>query len=154
MSYWNNLKKSVIPPVVFLVSAFWICACDDHRINQGKPQIEVSPETVNFKTLNIGDQDLQVLTIKNIGNAALQIESVSLTGDPVFRLEKWDADDFSDISFPDGVPQPGGLNSSLRELTISFSPDVNGEYSASVVIVSNDEDDETVTVPLVGICSI
>jgi centrosomal CEP192-like protein len=154
MSHWYNSKKSGIPPLLFIVSVFWICACDDSRLNQGKPQIEVLPETVTFKTLNIGEQDIQTLTIKNIGNAALQIESVSLSGDPVFKLENWDADDFSAVSFPHGVPQPGGLNPSSRELTISFSPDLNGEYSGSIEIVSNDEDDETVTIALVGISSI
>jgi len=108
------------------------------------PKIEVSPTSLDFGKVPVGDQAPDWLTIKNIGEAELRIDSVTIEGgaDSPFDLcgRVWKPDTLS----------PGGWQTSF---TICFSPNstsVLGILEDNVLIESNDPTTPTVTIPVRG----
>jgi len=141
---------SVVASIAFLL----IAGCDDTDLQQGKPQIEVDPAEVHFRTLNRLETEVEIIRVSNIGTASLRIEGISYEGDAEFTPRMWGGVDLAEIEFPDGIPQPfSGLESS-KDLSVIFSPDLEGDFSGEVIITSNASNQEEVRIPVDGLCSV
>ena len=139
-------------PLLLLLGA--ATACEDSRLNQGKAEISVAPAEVFFKTLNVGEQDRQVVTVSNLGTASLQIDGITIDGDAVFSLDSWAGQPLQAGDFPLGLAPPGGLEPSSADLVLLFSAGQLGDYQGELVLECNDEDEGTVSVPLRASCAV
>ena len=136
------------------IAFFLICGCDDTNLQQGKPQIEVEPAEIHFRTLNRLETEVEIIKVSNIGTASLRIEGIDYEGDVEFIPRMWGGVDLAEVEFPDGIPQPfSGLDSS-KELSVIFSPDLEGDFSGEVIITSNASNQEEVRIPVDGLCSV
>ncbi|MFQ6674492.1 MAG: choice-of-anchor D domain-containing protein, partial [Fidelibacterota bacterium] len=103
------------------------------------PNLEVSPATVNFGTVVIGDSSDTTLTLSNMGDTTLFISDIALSGT--------DAADFSlPEDFDIGELAPDGDTT----FALRFRPGSEGGKSATLTIISNDPDGGSTTVSLVG----
>lgn len=140
--------------VLCLAPALLDCDCGEHGLQKGDPVIAVEPAQVEFKALNIGEEDQAVIRVDNLGTAPLRIERITLDTDDVFVLARWDDQDFDPAGFPDGIPQPGAGLGSSKELTVRFVPDREGDFSGEVVLASDAVNSESLAIPLHGVCSV
>ena len=89
----------------------------------GTPAISVTPTSVSFGTVTIGNTSSQAMQIANNGTADLTISQVSVTGTG-----------FSYSTFPLPATVPAGQSTTL---TANFKPASAGNVSGSISIVSN-----------------
>ncbi|MCK6526059.1 choice-of-anchor D domain-containing protein [Myxococcota bacterium] len=101
------------------------------------PEIDVSPTVVDFGTLEVGTTASQVVEVRNIGAATLDVGSLSLSGSADFS--------FSALAFPGAVP-PGGV----VDVTVSYFVSDEVADSGILSIPSNDADEPVVEVALFG----
>lgn len=111
---------------------------DSDRASAGRhPQIQVVPDELSFPMLPAGEEEVQTLTITNVGDAELRLESMTLAGSGAFTVE-----------------DPGRVLSlepeASYELAVRFSP-TTAEDRADLTLGSNDEGDPAVRVPLSGL---
>jgi len=123
---------------LFLMLTF---GCSDYTVSkvvEYAPEIEVSPESHDFGTLNAGVETRNVeIVILNIGNEKLSISSVSLgTGSSNFSLS----------ALLDDSLEPAESTS----LFVTYDPVTYEINSNSVIIHSNDDDEPEVIVDLGG----
>lgn len=110
------------------------------------PEIGVSPGSVDFGDVVLGESDGQTITISNSGTADLTVTGISLnnpsagsgTGDGEFALSGLP-------SLPVVIAPAGSV-----DFTVTFSPTSRGSETASIGIESDDADEATVTVNLAG----
>jgi len=95
--------------------------------------IDVELATIDFDTVLVGESSDKVLTISNIGNIILVIDSV-YTSSEAFTLP------FTETS----------VETSL-ELNITFTPSAYGIVEDILVIKTNDPDEGHVEIPLIGL---
>ena len=98
------------------------------------PDIYISPDSLNFGSLPIGEIITDTLVITNIGTDVLTISNISS-----------DNDDF-EINITNFNLNPD----ESQDVLVSFSPSSIGEIEGSLTVFSNDPDEPTVTVPLIG----
>ena len=100
--------------------------------------------SIDFGTVSVGDEsDSILLAVKNTGSDVLQVQSVSLEGEA--------SGDFlvSQNTCPEGQSfwlDPGGSCS----ISVQFAPMAAGERVAYLEVLSNDPDNSTVSIRLVG----
>jgi len=99
--------------------------------------VAVSPATVDFGAVDVGDARAEIVQITNLGNDTLQLGGCSAGGDAAFS-----------VTFdPCGAAlAPGGT----ADLELTFEPDSDALFVGSVVVASDDPDTPQVTVALVG----
>ncbi|MGB9599621.1 MAG: choice-of-anchor D domain-containing protein [Myxococcota bacterium] len=101
------------------------------------PNIEVEPGSIDFgSAFKGGPEQIKVVTIRNTGNGALELQEISLTeGSPV---------DFSlrDLPMQGAKVQP---NSSVN-FKVVFTPKTPGSLSSTIVIKNADKDRPAVNV--------
>ncbi len=114
--------------------------CEDSSILETFSEIKVEPLELAFGALNVGE-------------SRLRVDSISIDGDPQFRIEAMDGLTFDSDQIPMSIPVPDD-GDNTRELSISFSPVVLQEYAAVLEIVSNDEDHKQTDVDLSGAGSV
>lgn len=104
------------------------------------PEIDVTPTVVDFGTVNTGiTSTAQAVTIQNLGDVALSLGSINLSGG--------DAPQFAISSNTCGASiSPGGSCT----VSLTFRPASSGAKSAQLVINSGDSDEPTVKVALLG----
>jgi len=103
-----------------------------------EPDIEVSDTTLDFGAVPAGsDAVLGMLEITNIGRAPLQVTSLDLTGSGAFTLSS--SGGFS-------LEADGGAN----QVIVYYEPSVDTGDTTSLTISSDDPDEPTVTVDLIG----
>jgi hypothetical protein len=102
------------------------------------PNIEVSPSSLNFGTLNAdGEVSLKTITIKNKGSTTLNIVSADLSNtSTVYTLSNLSDDELE----PDEEAY----------IIVMYNPETHSTDNNSVVIVSDDPEDSLVSVSLVG----
>jgi Abnormal spindle-like microcephaly-assoc'd, ASPM-SPD-2-Hydin len=102
------------------------------------PDIEISPaRTVSVEEVTIGDSELLSFDVKNVGDAPLTLTSVTLAGDATFAAQ----------SLPTGaVIAPG----QQRTAIVKYTPADELGDNATVLIASNDPDETSTSVLLLG----
>jgi hypothetical protein len=141
---------SVVASIFFLQ----ILGCEDTDLQQGKPLIEVEPAEIHFRTLNRLETEVEIITVRNTGTASLRIEGIGYEGDPEFTPRMWDGVDLAEVEFPDGIPQPFSGLDSFKELSVTFNPEMEGDFAGEVIITSNASNQEEVRIPIDGLCSV
>jgi PKD repeat protein/glutamine cyclotransferase len=92
----------------------------------GNPSISVSETDIDFASVLIGNSANQTFTVSNTGSSILQVSSVSLESNEFL------------VSPPSFTLAP----EASRSVTVSFTPLSQGAKTASVTILSNDENGE------------
>ncbi|MDP8239314.1 MAG: choice-of-anchor D domain-containing protein [Candidatus Hatepunaea meridiana] len=100
------------------------------------PSIVVSPEALDFAEVVVDQSADLTLTIRNRGREDLNVSDITIEGN-IFRS---DFDNEVDI-------EPGNT----YEVTVTFQPDDTGDFNGTLVITSNDPDNEELEVNLTGI---
>jgi len=124
-----------------------LAACSDYSLTTHEketeppvetPNIEVSPTSLNFGTLNAdGEVSLKTITIKNKGSDTLNISNTDLsTASTVYTL--------SNLSDNELEPEEEAY------IIVMYNPETHSADNNSVIIVSDDPDDGFVSVTLTG----
>ena len=97
----------------------------------------VTPTTVDFGAVAVGDSATGLVQIANLGNDELQLGGCALTGDAAFSVT---------VDPCGALLGPGDT----ADLELTFTPDAEQLFVASVVVASDDPDTPQVTVGLLG----
>ncbi len=101
------------------------------------PEINPSPATRSFGTVNLGQFSDGQLTLQNLGNAALTITNIASTS-PDFKIQ-------STHTLPATIAAGGQLN-----ITVRFQPAVEGARSGAIRVNSDDVDEAILEIPVSG----
>ena len=120
-----------------------LCACSEqgfypnNGIDDGfGPDIEVSPAKLEYGTLSMGVTEVKTFTVTNVGTEELTVDNMVLNGGS-FTLV---GEELSYILPPDG----------WNEFDVVFTPMEAYENYGDITIFSNDIDDPTEVVTLIG----
>lgn len=122
-------------------------ACSDqeiHAINDasgtGGPQIQVSPELLEFGEVLAGEVVVRTFTITSVGDSDLEVEDITLgaAASPSFTVLS------QDTSF---VLPPGAS----QEVEVAFEAMGADLQTGTAIVTSNDADTQKVTVDLTGL---
>ncbi len=105
-----------------------------------EPDIDVSPASLAFGTVNTGATNDMVVSIDNTGDDDLEVTSLSFSDGSV---------GFSLVS-PPSTPFTIGPSDPAVDVTVRFAPSVAGAVNDDLVIASNDPDENPVNVGLSG----
>jgi|GEM_PF-2630795 len=122
------------PVLQFASEGFGI---DSKPAGSEQPEIDVDPEELDFGDVFSGESETELVIVSNNGDAALELGTVTLTGDEEFVL----------ISSCSGNSISPGGNCAI---VIEFSPDERGPSEAELFIPSNDPEFSQITVPVSG----
>jgi len=130
------MRKKVLAACILAITG-----CSDYnleKIVQLAPEIEVTPLEHDYGALNADGESSEItVTITNIGNDDLELESIYLLND------------YSNFNIEDSYPsflQPG----ENTELRISYDPLTYETNEDHLVIISNDGDESEIYIPLNG----
>lgn len=101
------------------------------------PDIEVMPRALEFGTVLQNESELLYFVLTNRGTGDLIVDSIVLSGSSAFQLQA----DISGVSY--------GLEQSAN-IVVSYSPTEEGGDNATLTVTSNDPDEGTQTVVLLG----
>lgn len=102
-----------------------------------EPDIEVSVSSIDFGKINaISETETRSVTVKNIGDADLDISDINVTGSPIYTL----------TPITDSLLVPGQTG----EFTVTYDPETYETNSEIVSITSNDPDEPVVYVSITG----
>lgn len=104
------------------------------------PVISVEPASVNFGTVLVGKSLILNVTITNVGDANLDVNTLSVTGSPDFTLP------IIITVFPVYILQPG----EWVEVPVTYEPSDAGPDVGEFIITSSDPSNPTLSVPLSG----
>jgi PKD repeat protein len=128
--------RIVAPQDWFDISEAWVTAKSNKKADEW--EISVSPMSLDFGTLNIGDYTWSTISISNTGTGILKIGTITDLPRP-FRIHtdecsgKW-------------------LDPSQScAVVVEFAPEVDGTYSYVLTVPSNDRDSRNTTVTLQGV---
>ena len=102
---------------------------------QPEPQISLSPLSLAFGELQVGDSQQGEVTITNEGEAALAVSSIAVTGNGYTQSQ-----DCADSVAP----------LSACTITVTFAPTTSGSFDGSLIIESDDADEGSLSVALSG----
>jgi len=102
------------------------------------PEISVVPDSVDFGSIVIGNDSIQILTIQNEGDGELIISSIDLLNGVAFSTN------------PQNISAPILPDSSLS-VELIFSPSNATTYIDTFTIQSNDPVNPLVTIPITGV---
>jgi len=122
----------------FCFLLFFLFGCNEYDIRKIRsPEIEVSPHNHNFGKVFVSDSSSASVLVKNIGDDTLHITRIDLNGDS--------------RSFHLGAPDSADLEPN-EELTlyIRYTPNFYESNTSEIVIKSDDRDERTTIVELVG----
>ncbi len=127
-----------------MVSALmWSAGCTENELHKNlltgdvDADIEVNPSTLNFGTLSSEDEAaVQSFTVTNVGTTDLILESLNLEGGAFTLLT-----DLEDQVLPAGE---------LVTVDVAFEPQGGDEHLGEAWVLSNDPDEGSVPVDLVG----
>ncbi|MDX1589302.1 MAG: choice-of-anchor D domain-containing protein [Oleiphilaceae bacterium] len=107
-------------------------------VGDNPPDIEVTPDAVDFGVLQSGMSSDEEVAIANVGGDGLEVGDLSVQGP--------DADLFSVVDDCDSLSADTGCTA-----TVTYSAMGEAGHEATLVIPSNDPDEATVEVPLTGV---
>jgi hypothetical protein len=100
------------------------------------PDIFVTPASVNFNTVDVGDSLLNFVRIYNVGQGTLKIQDLD-SSDPAFATRLFNT--------------PVNIRSGQQDtLYILFKPDTTQVYSEHIIIYSNDPDEAQFNIDVTG----
>jgi hypothetical protein len=102
------------------------------------PDIAINPSLHNFGDVKVGENSDQIFTISNTGNADLDVNATTIGGANV-----------GEFSIIDGGAFTVAPNATC-DITVRFSPTSTGNKTATLVIASNDPDENPLIVALSG----
>jgi hypothetical protein len=116
--------------------------CNDYQLTvpvtggvEGEPEILVSPLSIDFAAVSVGDSAVGMVTVQNVGTGLLTVEAPVITDEPVFSTE---------------APSVAlGAGESV-ELPITFTPAAPSRYEGTLPVRSNDPLTPEVEVSLSG----
>ena len=100
------------------------------------PEIAVDAQGYDFGTVEVGEMADWSFNIANVGVSDLNVESVVVEGD------------YFSVDVEGGFALASGEN---VDVTVTFAPEAEGEFDATVIITSDDPDDGVIEVALTGI---
>ena len=108
-------------------------------INVGLPDIQVTPDAVEFATIGRADVGRETVSIKNVGIRDLVLDSVvfSADSDPAFGIA---LGGIAEGALDPPVVGPSGSS----DLVLSFRPQDTDRHNGTVIIKSNDPDEPEV----------
>ncbi len=101
------------------------------------PDIQIEPNAVDFGTVQPGDAAIELVTVSNVGDGPLVIASTAQTGGGSFEI----------------TGDPGGFtldSATAATLAITYIPDHAYGDNGLFTITSNDPDEGTVEITLLG----
>ena len=103
-----------------------------------QPEIDVSPTSLSFGSVNVGATPTLDVTIENLGNADLNVtDSVITSGGPEFTVTVGGGA----VAIPPGQ---------THDVTVQFAPTLEQPYTGNLQILSDDPDEGSVDIPLDG----
>lgn len=115
-----------------------VLSCAEDPLTRLLPRIEVDPPELDFGAGVVAQDNLQILTIRNLGGGDLDIEGV--------RVEPVSISVFRNLDAPRGVP-----SHSEEQVRVAFAPERAGEiYRATLIVRSSDPARPEAFVPLTG----
>lgn len=105
-------------------------AVDTIEFERGEPDLQLSPEKLDFDAVAVGEQTEEQLTVENVGDGDLTVERVEVGG------EDHEAFEVASDRCTQQTLGPGGS----CDVTVGFEPVEMGEASASLAIDSNATD--------------
>jgi hypothetical protein len=109
------------------------------------PEIEVAPLSHNFGSVTVGTTVTTIITIQNVGDSPLTLQEISLTPESgVMYLGTLPAFPHQMLSIYDDQ------SSGTEYITVYFSPQAVGTFSATLSIKSDDHASPVVQVSLTG----
>ncbi len=104
------------------------------------PDIQCSPTSIDFGELRVieGEIATEIVSCENLGEGDLRIEDLSISGD--------DLAVYSLTAISTTLVEPGGK----AQFTVTYTPSTDATNAAAIVIDSNDPDDPSIEVALVG----
>jgi outer membrane protein assembly factor BamB len=109
----------------------------------GPPEVEVSPTSHDFGTVEVGANASTNVTVSNVGGSPLSLDGAHLTGADATVYTVTAGGSATEISIGES-----------RNVTVRFDPSSTATADATLEIATNDSDESTVTVPLTGAGSV
>jgi len=106
--------------------------------------LEVSPSSHDFGEVFVGVCDLQLFTLKNSGNADLNVSGISLSDTTNYDFDRTI---IYACSTNGQIITPGDL----CNVVVKFCPSTSGSFNANLAITSNNPDTPTYNVPITGV---
>lgn len=106
-------------------------------IETPKPDIDVSPLSLDFGTVPAGVEGTLFFGIENVGDGALNLGEISLTGSGAFGF----------VGDVEGTALPPGQQSLV---VVTYAPQTDLGENATLIVTSDDPDEPEVTVVLIG----
>ena len=101
------------------------------------PDIDVTPTSIWFSGIDVGQSGSDTVTVANVGTGDLWVDQPALTGSVEFAINA--------AAFPATIPPGGSL-----PIAVVYTPvDLANDYG-EITITSDDPDEPTVVVPLTG----
>ncbi|NNG46151.1 MAG: choice-of-anchor D domain-containing protein [Deltaproteobacteria bacterium] len=109
------------------------------------PNIAVSPATVDFGEVNVGNTPATEVTLSNTGSADLVVSGIALDNAAVYSVDETGG------ANPCGTLTPTIVAGDNCTVDVIFAPAADGgPFNANVTIDSNDPDTPSAVVPLTG----
>ena len=102
--------------------------------NEPAPEVWATPQNVNFGTVEPGEFDDAVVLVRNLGSAPLRISDI-IAANPEFEVET----NCVEIA-------PGDT----AAIEVRFSPLTTGQSADSLVLITDDPDEKTFALDLIG----
>lgn len=111
---------------------------------EGISELSISPDTVDFGSLDSGTSADEEISLQNSGPVPLEITSLALSGDPSFSL------DVNGGTTPCGSETPAVAGESSCTLLVTFTAATANAATGSLDITSNDPNNPVLSVTLSG----
>lgn len=128
----RRLHASFLLLTLLSVSA---CSCDTGPTTQARGVFQLRDGSVDFGTACIGATSERTITVANIGNAPLVIESIDFQGEAFALLDE----------LPEYIARGDEV-----VLRLGFTPDVDRDFTGAVTITTDSLSDSTQSATLIG----
>lgn len=111
--------------LLFLLCLAFVASCSEDKI-ESKPEISLEPSVLEFSDIPVSNTTNQILTIKNVGDLALEVNSISIDSSSIFTV----LNDSLPLTLESG---------SEKQIEVSFTPQQALLYEGKLSVLSNAE---------------
>lgn len=129
--------RSRLTLLAALGAAVLSAGCPGDTLGKVLPHIKLDQSKLDFGTLPVLNTKTLTVKVANQGQATLELKKISIAGP--------DAAAFSLGKLPTKVAA-----GSTKPFDVSFTPDAERDYQATLTVVSNDQDFPSIDIPLTG----